>query len=138
MGGISITKKILLYIEENLEKDLTLGKIANQLNYSKFYIARTFKDNTGITIYKYIQGRRLDVAAKKLVQTKQPIIEIAFEAGYHSQQAFTQAFRYTYICTPKEYRTIGVFAPKQKKIEINIRKKDIIFLFGNGKGAMAA
>ena len=75
MGGISITKKILLYIEENLEKDLTLGKIANQLNYSKFYIARTFKDNTGITIYKYIQGRRLDVAAKKLVQTKQPIIE---------------------------------------------------------------
>ena len=125
-----------MYIEENLDKELTLEKIAKQLNYSKFYIARTFKDNTGITIYKYIQGRRLDIAAKKLVQTKQPIIEIAFEAGYHSQQAFTQAFHYTYICTPQEYRKIGIFAPKQKKIEMNIGKKNIIFLVG--KREMAA
>ena len=81
MEDMSITKRILLYIEDNLENELSLEKIAKELNYSKFYIARIFKDNTGITLYKYIQGRRLDEAARKLVETKQLIVDIAFEAG---------------------------------------------------------
>ena len=102
MEDMSITKRILLYIEDNLENELSLEKIAKELNYSKFYIARIFKDNTGITLYKYIQGRRLDEAARKLVETKQLIVDIAFEAGYSSQQAFTQAFGCAYQCTPQE------------------------------------
>ncbi len=44
MGNILITKRILLYIEDNLEKELSLEKIAKEFSYSKFYIARTFKD----------------------------------------------------------------------------------------------
>ena len=108
MGSISITEKVLSYIENNLDKDLSLEKMANELNYSKFYIARAFKESTGCTVYKYIQNRRLNEAAKKLVRTKQPIVEIALEAGYSSQQAFTQAFRHQYLCTPQEYRKIGI------------------------------
>lgn len=108
MGSISITEKVLSYIENNLDKDLSLEKMANELNYSKFYIARVFKESTGCTVYKYIQNRRLNEAAKKLVRTKQPIVEIALEAGYSSQQAFTQAFRHQYLCTPQEYRKIGI------------------------------
>lgn len=118
MKDKSITKRILSYIEDNLDKELSLDKIAQEFNYSKFYIARTFKDNTGITLYKYIQGRRLDEAARKLVKTEQPIVDIAFEAGYASQQAFTQAFRLIYICTPQEYRRAGVFLPKQSRINM--------------------
>lgn len=118
MGSMSVAKKVLSYIEDNLDKDLSLEKMANDLNYSKFYIARVFKENTGCTIYKYIQSRRLNEAAKKLVQTKRPIIEIALESGYSSQQAFTQAFRYMYLCTPQEYRRIGLFVPKQNKIHM--------------------
>lgn len=114
----SMTKRIILYIENNLNKDLSLEKIAKELSYSKFYMARTFKNNTGITLYKYIQGRRLTVAAKKLTETKQPVIEIAFEAGYSSQQAFTKAFHYEYGCTPQKYREIGLFIPKQNKIRM--------------------
>ncbi len=99
-----ISRKIVSYIEENLDKDLTLEKIAEALNYSKFYMVRVFKDNTGITPYQYIRGRRLDKAAEKLVGTKQPVVEIALEAGYGSQQSFTRVFRCEYGCTPQEYR----------------------------------
>ena len=129
MKDKSITKRILSYIEDNLDKELSLDKIAQELSYSKFYIARTFKDNTGITLYKYIQGRRLDEAARKLVQTKRPIVEIAFEAGYASQQAFTQAFRLVYICTPQEYRRTGVFLPKQYKINMCVEKNYVNLSF---------
>ena len=138
MGDMSITKKVLLYIENNLDKELSLEKIAKELSYSKFYIARTFKDNTGTTLYKYIQGRRLDEAARKLAETKQPIVETAFEAGYSSQQAFTRSFRCTYICTPQQYRRIGIFTPKQSRIHMGIRRQPVIFLFRPAGGRIAA
>ena len=98
MGDMSITKKILLYIENNLDKELSL----------------------------------------KLAETKQPIVEIAFEAGYSSQQAFTRSFRCTYICTPQQYRRIGIFTPKQSRIHMGIRRQPVIFLFRPAGGRIAA
>lgn len=129
MDGIVITKKILLYIEKNLDKKLTLDKIAEEFNYSKFYIEKIFKKYTGVTLYKYIRKKRLNEAARKLVQTKQSVIEIAFEAGYNSQQSFTQAFSYEYKCSPQRYRKIGVFVPKQIRIDMSIYVKYRWLLF---------
>lgn len=42
MAEMAITERILLYIEKNLTQDLSLEKIAGELNYSKFYMARAF------------------------------------------------------------------------------------------------
>ena len=83
-----LTKKILSYIENSLDKRLTLETMAEDLHYSKFDLARVFRQDTGLTLYRYIRGRRLDKAAEKLVTTGRPIVEIALEAGYGSQQAF--------------------------------------------------
>lgn len=116
MGKASVTEEVLSYIEDHLGQDLSLEEIARELNYSKYYVARAFKENTGMTLHKYIQGRRLSEAARKLAQTRQPILEVAFDAGYSSQQAFTQAFRQEYLCTPREYRRIGRFVPRQGRL----------------------
>lgn len=117
MGVNNIVESLIDYIEKNLNEDLTLDKIADDLNYSKYYITRIFSEKTGTTIYKYIQGRRLTLAALKLVETKKPIIEISYEAKYNSQQAFTLAFSRLYSCTPQTYRKNARFYPKQRKIE---------------------
>lgn len=119
MKDNTVIEKILDYIEQHLNEDLTLEKIAKELNYSKFYLARVFAEKTNCTIYKYIQGRRLTLAARKLVETKKPIVEIAYEAHYNSQQAFTLAFQKLYLCTPQVYRRNGVFYPRQVKINLN-------------------
>lgn len=116
MGKASVTEEIISYIEDHLEEELSLEKIAGALHYSRYYVARAFKESTGTTLHKYIQGRRLDEAARKLAQTRQPIIEVAFGAGYGSQQAFTQAFRLEYQCTPQKYRRMGVFFPRQSRL----------------------
>lgn len=129
MNGIVITKKILLYIEKNLDKDLNLDKIAEEFNYSKFYIEKIFKRYTGVTLYKYIRSRRLNEAARKLVQTQKPVIEIAFEAGYNSQQSFTQAFSYEYKYSPQRYRKMGIFVPKQSKIDMSVYVNCRLLLF---------
>lgn len=120
MNQSTVVEKIINYIETHLEEELSLDKIANELNYSKFYIARTFSEQTGEGIFKYIQRRRLTLAAQKLVETEKTILEIAYEAQYNSQQAFTLAFRQLYLCTPHVFRKNGIFYPKQSSITMKL------------------
>lgn len=138
MNNNTVVKKIVNYIETHIDEDLPLDKIANALNYSKFYIARIFNEETKCTVYKYIQGRRLTLAAKKLVETEQPIVEIAYEAHYDSQQAFTLAFKQFYGCTPKIYRKKGMFYPKQSKINMISSFGGYAFIYYLAGGKLAA
>lgn len=138
MSEDKVVKKAASYIEEHIQEELSLDKIAAALNYSKFYIARTFAEQAGVTIYKYIQGRRLTLAAEQLAKTKKPIIEIAYEAHYNSQQAFTLAFGRLYQCTPQTYRKNGVFYPKQHKMLYSSCVPRIHKHIYNMKGGMMA
>ncbi len=113
-----VVKKVIDYIEKNLEKEITLDNIAKNIGYSKFYLNRIFTEYTGITMYKYLQNRRLTVAAEKLVKTDKPIMQIAFEAGYDTQQSFSFALKQIYLYPPKIYRNIGCFMPKQNRISM--------------------
>lgn len=135
MGEDKVIKKVASYIEQHIEEDLSLDRIAQALNYSKFYIARMFVEETGCTVYKYIQGRRLTLAAKKLVETREPIVDIAYEAHYNSQQAFTLAFGRLYQCTPQTYRKNGIFYPKQLEMMCT---SSAVCMFSMKGGRMAA
>ncbi|GAA0791489.1 AraC family transcriptional regulator [Faecalicatena orotica] len=118
MEHTNIIKKTIDYIENNLDSQLNLDTIAKEAGYSKFHLNRMFLECVGCTIYKYIQMRRLTVAAEKLVYTKKPVIDIAYEANYSSQESFTFAFRRLYGHPPQEYRAINVYTPKFHKFEL--------------------
>ncbi len=113
-----IVRKVIGYIEENMERDINLDNISKNIGYSKFHLNRLFAEQTGITIYKYLQNRRLTIAAQKLVRTDKPITQIAYEAGYDTQQSFSFAFKQVYLYPPKAYRNIGIYVPKQSKISM--------------------
>ena len=114
-----VVQEVIDYIETNLEEELDLDHIAEKAGSSKFYLNRIFTEYTGITIHKYLQNRRLTVAAERLVKTDKPIIEIAYDAGYDTQQSFSYAFKQAYLYPPKVYRDMGVFLPVQKQISIS-------------------
>ena len=113
-----IVKKVIDYIEKNLEKEISLEDISKNIGYSKFHLNRIFTAYTEITVYKYLQNRRLTVAAEKLVRTDKPITQIAHETGYDSQQSFSFAFKQIYLYPPKVYRNIGIYIPKQNRISM--------------------
>ena len=104
MKDESIVEKAISYIEKHLNEDLSLDELAKNLHYSKFYLERVFAETIDCTVYQYIKQRRLAEAARKLMETDKPIVEIALEARYSTQQAFTLAFRKRYLCTPQDYR----------------------------------
>ena len=97
-------EKMIDYIENNLDEDLTLEHMEEEFHYCKSYLARIFSKEKGGTIYQYVKKRRVEEAAKKLQKTDKAIAEIAYEAHYGSQQAFTLAFRQVYLVAPQVYR----------------------------------
>lgn len=107
MKDKSIVERTVAYIENHLKEDLSLNSLAKEMNYSKFYLERAFAGEMGCSVYQYIKKRRLAEAARELAETDKPIVEIALEAHYSSQQAFTLAFRQAYACSPQRFRSIG-------------------------------
>jgi len=92
------------YIEAHLSNELSLSKIAEAAHFSRHHFARSFHAASGDTVMGYVRKRRLSVAAERLAQEQTPLIEIAFAAGFDSQEAFTRAFKRQFGKTPSAFR----------------------------------
>ena len=71
---VHIVFQAIRYIEDHLNDKLELDIVAAALHYSKFHLHRIFTKTIGLTIHDYAQRRKLPVAAKLLVFSKNPII----------------------------------------------------------------
>ncbi len=105
-------------IEARLGEPLDLATAAQEARYSKYHFHRLFAAAAGITPHSYIRRRRLTEAARRLVFSQEPVVEIALAAGYQSQQAFASVFRAMYKRTPGEYRKEGFFYPLQLPLRL--------------------
>ena len=110
---------VIDYIENNLDGKIDLETVANEIHYSKYHLHRMFTSTVGMTIHDYVQRRQLTEAAKLLVFSEKPIIEIAFICGYESQQAFSSIFKSMYKIPPAEYRDNCEFYPLQLRFTLH-------------------
>ncbi|MGO5115221.1 helix-turn-helix domain-containing protein [Candidatus Avoscillospira sp. LCP25S3_F1] len=120
-------ESVIDFIENNLSKKLDLETVASGVHYSKYYVHRMFSEMLGMTIHDYVQRRQLTEAAKLLVFSAKPILEIALTCGYESQQAFTTVFKAMYKIPPAEYRERQEFYPLQLRFSLEPRKLRKIF-----------
>ncbi|MBT9776780.1 helix-turn-helix domain-containing protein [Clostridium sp. MCC353] len=107
------------YIEEHLDRKLDLDEVAEGVHFSKYYLHRMFTSTVGMTIHDYSVRRRLTEAAKLLVFSERPVIEIALTCGYESQQSFTAAFKSMYKFPPAKYRERREFYPLQLRFSLH-------------------
>ena len=110
---------VIDYIENNLDGKLDLEMVAEAVHYSKYHLHRMFADTVGMTIHDYVGRRQLTEAAKLLVFSDRPIIEVAFICGYESQQAFSSAFKSMYKIPPAQYRENREFYPLQLRFTLH-------------------
>lgn len=104
-------QKMIDWIEENICKEPTLTQMAEHIGYSPYYCSTLFHKITGMTVKRYVSGRRLRLAALALRDTDERIIDIAVMCGYSSQEALTRAFQAAFGCTPASYRREPVPIP---------------------------
>lgn len=103
---------------------LTLRFLSRRLGYSEFYTTRKFKEISGMQFRDYLRLRKLAFALKEVRDSEKSILDIAFDYGFSSHEAFTRAFKGTYGVTPSEYRK----KPKPVVLRTKINPFDRYFL----------
>ena len=113
MSNLAKIQTAIDFIEKNLYKDISLDNISRSVGMSKFHFHRIFKDLVKVTVAEYIRNRRLSNAAEQLAGTDLRIIDVAVEAKFGSQAAFTKSFKKLFGINPtdiiKNHSSINYF-----------------------------
>ena len=107
-GGLSgyRLRRAKEYINEHLDEDLTLRRLAEAAGFSRFHFAREFRRSTGLTPQQYLTRQRIARAKELLTSGDLPLVEVAARSGFKNQSHFTTLFRKFTELTPKAYRLI--------------------------------
>jgi AraC family transcriptional regulator len=105
-GGIDgrRLRRVLDFIADGLESDLSVEKLAGVACLSRFHFSRAFKRAVGIPPHRYIAERRFEHAKALLSSTDRPLADIALACRFSSQGNFTRAFLRASGMTPGKYR----------------------------------
>jgi AraC family transcriptional regulator len=105
-GGLSGRKqrRVLAFIAENYESDLSLAELARVAGMSTFHFAREFKRATGTTPHQYLINFRVERAKALLTESEIPLIEVSSLSGFSHQSHFTRLFHRLTGMTPLSYR----------------------------------
>ncbi len=97
--------KVLSYIDEHLEADLTLEKVSAIAFYSPFHLHRLFKAITNETLNTYITRKRIERTALMLIHNNEySIAQIAEKYGFKNDSTYSRTFRKIYNQSPSAFR----------------------------------
>lgn len=97
-------QKVIDYIEENLQGEISLRDCARVSGYSPYHFLRIFRDAVGLTPADYIRKRRISEISKEIMQGNRCISSIAFRYGFNSKENFVRAFKIEHHILPTEYK----------------------------------
>ena len=122
-------RKVLNHIDQNLQDDLSLEKLAEIATYSPFHFHRIFRVVTSETLQEYITRKRLEKSAMMLALKKNTSLEkIYTQFGFKSNANFSKTFKKYYGISPTEFRKNS--PEKFSKITQNVSKigqKEVVF-----------
>lgn len=136
--------KMIEYIEEHLDNDISYNKLSQMIGVNEYTMQRLFSLLCNISLAEYIRKRRLSQAGYDLYIQNGKIIDIAYKYGYESATSFSRAFQKFHRIKPSEVKR-GKMAfknfPKlvfeerafvQSDIEYEIIELDAFTLYGKG------
>ena len=97
-------RRVMEEVERHYDQELTLKGFAEQFHVNPVYLGRLFREATGEVFTAYLNNVRMREARRLLVETDKSVASIAVSVGYQSQGYFTNMFKKSMGCFPKEYR----------------------------------
>lgn len=101
----SDVKSAKKFIADNYQDNsLTIDTICNKVCFSKNYFCKVFKEQTGISIHKYLNEYRVNKSKELLSYTKISINSVALNVGFKNELSYIRSFKKFTNMTPSEYR----------------------------------
>lgn len=92
------------YIEDNICKKITQSMVAKEVNVSRSYFSKCFKDLLGISFSDYVREKKIKKAGEYLLNTSKPVYWIAQRVGFDDEKYFSRVFKEFTGFLPTEYR----------------------------------
>jgi len=89
---VRLVYKVVFYIEQNADKELSLEELSRIAEFSKYHFHRIFKAVMGENIGDFIARVRLVYSAWKL-KTELKITDVALSCGFETNASFSKAFK---------------------------------------------
>ncbi len=102
--GFVYVRRCVNLLSERISDDVRIEELAKELGISVAYLQRLFRQVHGVTIIEYLNRMRIERAKFLLLNTNDPVVEIAIEAGFNSRQHFARVFTSLEHISPQEYR----------------------------------
>ncbi len=97
-------QRIIDYIQEHLERDLSLAELASVSQLSCYHFARLFKKSTGYSPHQYHIQCRINRAKQLLKEDKLSIANIAQTVGFANQGHLNYHFKRLVGITPRTFK----------------------------------
>lgn len=94
------------FIANHCTENLQTEDIAKKVGYSKSYFERIFSECIGISFHAFLVKQRLNYCKRSLIQTDEPIANIAHAAGFNSIATFNRSFQAFEGMSPSDYRKL--------------------------------
>ena len=85
--------KIIEYINNNIDKTITIKMLSGYIKSSPSSICKLFKSELNTKPLQYINTIRINKAKELLIRTEKPISEVATDAGFKSLHYFSRYFK---------------------------------------------
>lgn len=104
IANYPILKDVFKYIENNLDKNISLNDVVKECNISQGYLSRLFKNELNLTVLNYIHLKKINLAKEYIVLENRSVLEIAFNLGYNEYGYFSKVFKKYEKITVNQFR----------------------------------
>ncbi len=103
-GQQQLAHRTAEYLQSHMDGRVTLAELAEHFHVSGTQLKLSFKAVYGTSVYSYIRTRKMETAARLLLETDFSVLEIAGQLGYENGSKFASAFRAVMGHSPSEFR----------------------------------
>lgn len=96
-----LSSELIQYIDQNIDKPLSLEMLSQRFNFSVSSICHVFKEVFGVSIKKYIMQKKMNLAFSYL-HNGEKIEDVCFKIGYSNYSTFFRSYKKHFGIAPSE------------------------------------
>lgn len=96
--------RAIRYIDDNMNRDISLDELAHEANLSKYHFSRVFRKHFGISPMQFVISQKVTKAKELLRRRESNISMVASEIGFNDLSSFCEQFKKFTGKTPTKFK----------------------------------